>query len=50
MKEVLYKDMLLQKGSLAYELYFDKDPEARKRLDLHLKEVNQKFYSIYGKG
>lgn len=47
MKEVLYKGLLLQRGSKAYELYHDtKDPDAKKKLEKHIKEVLQQYKEL----
>lgn len=39
MKEPEYKGVTLKRGSKAYELYYDKSEDAKKKLDKHLKEV-----------
>jgi hypothetical protein len=42
MKEILYRGSWLQKGSYAFELYFDKDDPGHKKLDKHMKDLDQK--------
>ena len=41
-----YKDTWLFPGSVAFELYYSKEPDARAKLDKHLKEVNQRYYDL----
>jgi len=38
---VWYKDSWLMKGSKAYELYNSKDPDERKKLEKHYKELTK---------
>jgi hypothetical protein len=46
MKQVLYKNLWLQKGSVAFELYFSKEEGARKKLDKHLKEIETNYKEL----
>lgn len=41
-KGVDYHGVLLMPGSDAYELYHSKENDARKKLDKHMKELEQK--------
>lgn len=46
-KQVLYKGLWLQRGSLAYELYHDtKDPDAPTKLAKHIKDVLQRYKDL----
>lgn len=45
-KSVEYKGVLLMQGSYAYELFFDKEDKDHKKLDKHMKELNQKEYDL----
>lgn len=45
-KEVLYKKVWLQRGSLAYELYFSKEEGAKKKLDAHMNEIFKNYTKL----
>ena len=45
-RAIPYKDTWLFPGSVAFELYFSKEPDAKAKLDKHLKEVNQRYYDL----
>lgn len=34
------------RGSTAYDLYFDKDDKNHKKLDAHMKEVEQRYQEL----
>lgn len=40
---MMYKGIKLHKNSKAYELAQDKSPEGVKRLEKHIKEVNDNY-------
>lgn len=48
-KEVLYKKLWLQRGSTAYELYFSKEQDAKKKLDAHIKQIYDNYAALTGK-
>ena len=47
-KAVNYKGILLMPGSQAFELYHDKAPDARRKLEEHMREVDLKDKKLRG--
>lgn len=45
-KAVEYRGILLMPGSQAYELFHSKDSDAKKKLDKHMKEVEQRHKEL----
>ena len=43
---VWYRDSWLMKGSQAYELFQSKEPEDRKKLERHVKELNKQAQEL----
>jgi len=42
-KEIHYKNLYLQRGSVAYDLYQDSKID---KLDKHLKEIQEKYFKL----